>query len=352
MVTIYKKIVIDMSTMQTVYAESFEYKGAVALCGGALTGGGGGGGGSSGRVDYPDYIKKTHAYWLVGEYATDPSAIIGGVANDMDAAKTSAGGNPYAAAYAYDPTADMEDIESRYEDFNKIVSKLNTELNWSQLADNVESQLTSSVLSDNEIEALVTQFETEQRFNYNRAVNRFNAGMADINAVTSSAFTVGNALLEDELSRAVANFRSTLSFEVQRQRYNYVLQGIDSMMKAMSLRITADHTATHLYGEIKRLKTQFTREQYDMDLDISVKDATWDVMLYQHGANALSAAAGSAVSAAPDKYPNSQVRWAAALSGAGAGAMAGSHFLGPAGGAIGAFLGYRTGRSKADEGWL
>jgi hypothetical protein len=285
---IYRKIVIDMSTGQTVEEDSFEYSGSLALCGGT-------GSTTSGKVDFPGYMKSMHGWWLSGNkyyQSIFPDSL--GMVGDMDAARSEnfENGNPYAVAYAYDPTTDLTEVANRYSVFNTHVNNLNELTDWVAMLTQAETGLDSSSLSDDEIEAVVAQFETEQLTAYNRSVNRFNASAVDINAVQGSAFVVGNALLEQDFTRSIAKFRADLKLNAQQQKYAFVLQGINTMAQLLTSKLNLHQSSTHLLGEIARVKTILMNSYLESDLKLSVDEATWDISLYQHGANLLGAIGG------------------------------------------------------------
>ena len=109
---IYDKIVIDMSSGKVLSEISSEYSGKIAKC----KGGGGGSGGSSGKVDYPTYMKDQHLTWL-----TD-------VATDITNART--GNSPYYAAAPYDPGTNITAMGTAVSTFNTLVDALSHEADW------------------------------------------------------------------------------------------------------------------------------------------------------------------------------------------------------------------------------
>jgi hypothetical protein len=80
----------------------------------------------------------------------------------------------------------------------------------------IEAALTSAVaaLTSSNIDDVVEHFEAGLLRTHLQSVNRFAGGMADINAVQSSAFVIGMALLESDFRRDVSEFRSKMGFEL------------------------------------------------------------------------------------------------------------------------------------------
>ena len=156
---VYTKVVVDMSTMETVEEESFEYEGAVALCGGDSSGGGGGG---SGEIDYPTYLKNAHGKLLYGAGEGGSGAM--DIVTPMDDAVNDAiSGNPYIDLSPYNPGPHLVEMANAVDDLDVFIN---------------------SMESNNEIENNMAKFD---------------AGMRDINAVNSSAFAIGKQLIGSTL---------------------------------------------------------------------------------------------------------------------------------------------------------
>ena len=156
---VYTKVVVDMSTMETVEEESFEYEGVVALCGGESSGGGGGG---SGEIDYPTYMKNAHGQLLYGAGEGGSGAM--DIVTPMDDAVNDAiSGNPYIDLSPYNPGPHLVEMANAVDDLDVFIN---------------------SMESNNEIENNMAKFD---------------AGMRDINAVNSSAFAIGKQLIGSTL---------------------------------------------------------------------------------------------------------------------------------------------------------
>lgn len=148
---VYTKVVIDMETMETLEEESYEYEGAVAQCGGSS----GGGGGSSGKVDYPGYMKDAHKELLGADMHLD-TPMDTAINDAMDA-------DPYALLAGYDPSPHTAEMAHAIDDLDVFIN---------------------SMESTNEIEAQLAKFD---------------AGMRDINAVVSSAYAIGREIIASTL---------------------------------------------------------------------------------------------------------------------------------------------------------
>lgn len=83
---------------KTTHEEGFDYSGPVAECKG------GGGGGSGGKVDYPDYVRTAHNQWLDGTGADTMTSSV------VDLMNTAMGANPFTSAAAYSPNTPLTAI--------------------------------------------------------------------------------------------------------------------------------------------------------------------------------------------------------------------------------------------------
>src|SRR5690606_10090770 len=91
--------------------------------------------------------------------------------------------------------------------------------------DNLKSALkvVEQIISGSIVDDLVTAFQTRRETAYEQEVAQFAGGMADINAVNSSAFLFGVALLRSEQQRSVAEFDAQINFQVLQQGLsNYI----------------------------------------------------------------------------------------------------------------------------------
>ena len=184
---------------------------------------GGGGGSSSGRIDYPGYIKHVHSDWLAG--ITDPT----GGADTHDAIESSVtevmntalGSSPFTGLSAYDPdtalavmdaavlaaTVDFGTvITSRmYGIVSSAVSVIDPITDFNDALVSVTNQVNTTLYSTAEVDADINAFGDLVDDQIDAVVlPRFRRGMQDINAVQSSAFVIGEALIEEGRNMEVA----------------------------------------------------------------------------------------------------------------------------------------------------
>lgn len=240
------KCIIDLKTMEVVSETSYEYFGSIAMCKG--------GGGTSGVVDYPDYMKAAHEDWLAKDG-------IDAIASSVTEVMSSALGNsPWTSQTPYDPDSDLASSEAAISAFAALLSGISDLADWagfySQVALSVGSpstvvvadvtvadqtvadetvtsitnptpvepiEVTDLVISNipdtdeiegiteaiiaADVDAFADQMDDEIT---SKVLPRFRRGMQDINAVVSSAFPIGQAIIEAFRDRDIAKHSSAL----------------------------------------------------------------------------------------------------------------------------------------------
>lgn len=310
---VYNKVVLDIETWKVVEEDSFEYEGPVCEAKG------GGGGGSSGKVDFPEYMKNAHMEWIsravtnpAGTYLVEGDSvtelILAGLHN-----------SPYSGEVAYDPDDDISAFLAALVDFD------------SEIDDIVTTWVTTLATARSESSTVVTDATTahaallDDRLT-TEVLPRFQAGMRDVNAVISSSFVLGQAVLEAFNTRDVAEFSARLRLQKEAD-------GLELVRMKMSFKDSITKTIV----EARRIKAVLKKEELDEQIALDEKEYRWPLELYQHGANMLSSISGSAVSV-PDKVQRPSTL-GGVLSGAASGAMLGTASTIPGGTLIGAGLG-------------
>lgn len=331
---------------EVVEEESFEYIGPIAECKG---------GGTSGKVDYPDYMKAAHEDWLT-ESGTD--SIEKSVTECMNDA---IGASPWATQLAYDPDADIATYEASIAAFAAILAGLSDTVDWAALMTQAITSVgakytaTAAGITAAGIAASVTAFgdNLDDEITAN-TLPRFRRGMQDINAVVSSAFPIGEAIIEAFKNRDIAKFDADLrlraaELEVAIEEMNLksdieyekmYLEGTSQMLRLRLQRIAWEEGYVRTVIEANRIKIVAKKEENDVNMEIDKDDALWDLECFQYGSNVMaSISGGTSGSGKPSKTASAI---GGALSGAAAGAQIGSVIPGigtGVGAAIGAGVG-------------
>jgi len=282
-------------------------------------GGSSGGGGGSGAVSYPTYMTDVHNDWLDN---TGVDTITSSITDVMDAAL---GNSPFLGMDAYNPDADISSMISAEVKLQDLVTLLSSGTSLDALIANV--------LDDSHIDNIVTEFEADASARLvSTILPRFRRGMQDINAVVSSAFAIGESIIEAEQERNVNRFSAEL----------HARAGMDNAIQVINLKLEYQKIASSMLVEIYRMKIVAKKEETDVNADLDDKDAKWDLEVFQYGANLLASIGGGTVST---KGPTrAQSVLGGALSGISGGAMIGGEFGSSGwGGIIGGILGAASG---------
>jgi hypothetical protein len=268
-------------------------------------------------------MKTVHGRWLDN---SGLDVISTSVTDVMDAAL---GNSPWALETAYDPDADITALLAAPDTLQTLVTLLSSGTTLDTLI--------SSVVDHSRVDTQVTEFaaDLDSRL-VSEVLPRFEAGMRDINAVVSSAFVIGRALIEEGQDRQVAKFSSDLHSKAFS----------DDAIRVIGLKLEYQKAVSTMIAEARRIKIVAKKEENESNLEIDKNDALWDLEVFQYGSNVL-ASIGSGTAVNTGKGPSKmQSAIGGALSGAAAGAMVGSVVPG-VGTAVGAVAGGVMGAASA-----
>jgi len=391
------------------------------------------GGGNAGAISYPTYMQTQHEDWL-----DDAEALI-------DPYIT--GDSPYEGESAYDPSTLVAEMKTQFDEFDTFLDARNNVTDWQAAITAAQAKLSSlfpdpsdsvqtmggkakvdasgaaddaltgaitgatslqsaadaaiqadvsdviddaigKILSDtvdNLIDDIVEDYEEASKGTLYKSLNRFAGGMVDINAVHSSAFVIGTAIIERDFRRDVDGYRAKVKLQLsdrvmseylntyrammglyvqtgvaqsgaeiaafssaykdylasfvqnQKNRSIFTVQSANEMSRLLTSNVEFERQAASLLREIDSTRIMAKKEQIDRDLEIDVNDAKWPFDVLLQGGNVLASVSGAAHTIT---HPMGATQ--SALSGAAAGASIGASF-GGYGAAIGAGAGFILG---------
>lgn len=321
-----------------------------------MGGSSGGGGSSSGASDFPTYMKESHDNWLRGTAQPSGDAMTLSVIDLMNTGMT--GASPYAA---YSPLSintaffltgnTVVNYRTPYE-LLKCFDQYDVDGVYTsyQITYDLDAAFTSYVSDDTA--AITTAMNAEASLMTdlvnNTILPAFQQGMSNIGSIMSSAFTIGGALIADGKTKQLAqndakirlvrltDGRNLALARIEAQKA-WKMQNAELAMKHMGVIIDWRRLVTSMSADFARMYVAARHDSDTTTVEISAKDALWDVELYQYGCNVLAAISGAALSKGVSAGKGSSLGGAlsAGLSGAAAGAMVG----GPVGAGIGATIG-------------
>lgn len=319
---------------------------------------GGSGGGAAGQIGYPTYVESVHADWLancgvLGEGSGRDNLSSYSITDRIDAAL---GNSPFSGETAYDGATRITTVETEVNAFETIVDALSETTGWAgvlaQAVTTLDANWTAPTpAAEAEIAMDVLAFEGIQDDRVETTVlPRFQRGMQDINAVMSSAFVIGEAIIEGMVDRDVAKYQGELRTKafllkdqlvaesLLKKNIGYTV-GAEQMVKYVSLKLGANEALTKITVQTQLAALESERAEAEAQLEIDEADATWDLSVFQYGANVMAAPGGGTM--VPTKRGPSRTQ--AGIAGAASGAAMGTYVSPGMGTAIGAVAGYYLG---------
>lgn len=323
-------------------------------------GGGGsgssGGGSSSGAIDYPDYMKTFHGQALNNSGADTLTSSLVALIN------TAQSNNPFTGENAFDPDTDLAAMETALAGFDTLLSGISPITSFdSYIADaitrtgTIATNIAAIDVTAHAVAVADGLGDAIDNENTTKVLPRFQRGMQDINAVQSSTFVIGQAVIEGfrdvEVARATSQFLAQgagAQIEGRIKAQLSAIQGVELITKLLVTQLDYEKAYMLAVLEQRRLKIVAKGEQNETDRSIDESEASWDLEVVQHGANMLAAIAGGTIApvsgSGRSQAQRSSIGGAisGALSGAAAGAMIGAQIGavgGPMGAGIGAVLG-------------
>ena len=309
---IYNKIIIDIETGETLYEDSFEYDGPIAEC----SGGGGGGGDQTNTIRYAPYIESKHQSFLTA-IATYRAAL-------TDSSPYDGHTDIITEAAFFGTGYIISSFPSLYDMYGKFMAGLDIDSLYNQIfADATAGSQINDLVS---AEAALLDDDIADNI-----LPRFQVGMRDINAVMTSSFVTGKALIEDSRLKAIAKFSAEL-------RYRMIAVATDRFRTHLEW----NKSVTMNYAEIMKLYYSVKMDVDDYNYSMAAKDTLWPFTVLDHERAALGALQG-ATSASSESAGSSKT--ARALSGALSGAATGFAVSGgnPIGAVAGGVIGLAAG---------
>ena len=219
----------------------------------------------------------------------------------------------------------LASFPSLYDMYGKFMAGLDVEDLYTQIyGDLMEGPVTHNLVS---AEAAFLSDELESD-----TIPRYEVGMRDINAVMSSTFIIGKALLEETRLKAVAKYSAGLQYAllpIAAQRWQAHLEWNKGVVA--------------LYSEIMKLYFSAKMDVDSHNAEMLAKNRLWPFTVLDYERVAIAAMQG-ATKTTTDSAGSSGASRAisGALGGAAMGAMAGAK-IGAVGGPMGAAIGGAVG---------
>jgi phosphotransferase system HPr-like phosphotransfer protein len=132
---------------------------------------------------------------------------------------------------------------------------------WTTVLDDAKTKR-DAIFSDSEMANKVDAYEDDTLPSYQREVARFAGGMADINAVNSSAYMVGLSLLARRRVQDVNKFRADLRVEYEKESMNFI-------QNIATLRGDIERGEANIHGNLLGLHARIQKEFIENTSDLA-----------------------------------------------------------------------------------
>lgn len=279
--------------------------------------GSGGGGGSSGAVSNETYWSQWHENVLGDSATAGGSGIWTNLVLVMNAYWQD---NPYIGEVAHSPDTYITDVGLVTNTVYNLASVLNPVTDWQSYTGYVIAKLDADVLGTTALEASEAAFNDTVDAEYeNVTLPRFQRGMQDANAVMSSAYVIGKALLEEEVVRRKAVYSADLRQQNYKTRIDAILSATDMLIKLAGVEHEFLRTTVATYVDARRITYVAKKEETDRNLEIAASEAKWDIDAFMLAGNFLAAAHGGTSVGSTTKPSMGQSVLGGAMSGASLG---------------------------------
>jgi len=216
-----------------------------------------------------------------------------------------------------DKTYEIRNFPSLYDMFGKFMAGLDVHVLWSDVYEDAVHGPEIAAAVNAQAELLDNEVKT-------KVLPSFLAGMRDINAIQSTTFVIGKAIIADSTVRQMNEFQSRLRLSV-----------VELSGQLWRTHLDWDKSVISTYLEMTKLYYATRLDVDTKQLEYAAADKMWNMNLFDEPRAMIGALNGAA--AAQQKNKPSQA--VSAIGGALSGAAAGSAIAPGYGTAIGAVLG-------------
>lgn len=273
-------------------------------------GGGGGGGDTTNTLRYAPYIESAHSRFL-----NNTQSYVNSIIDN----------SPYASFYEVPVEAGffgtgyvLASFPALFDLYGKFIAGLDIDSLWAEIMDSTTESPQANNLVSAESALLNDELESS-------ILPKFYTGMRDLNAVMSSSFVMGRALLYDTKQKLVEKFSAELKWKL-------VAVAQDRWKAHLAWNTEAVTTYAKLFDLYFSAKTNISKLNFEM----FAKNKLWPMEVLDYQRANLGALQG-AMKQTQDKGGGSS--GSSILGGALSGAAAGGMIGGPWGAAVGGVLG-------------
>lgn len=274
--------------------------------------------------------------------------------NDLDAMLAALNAYCNALLNFHNASLDIDVVADAFDEAETIHDFV-AETKWTGHLSAIQSAIDAELLTTEEIDESVNQYSEQLQVDIEeKTLPTFEAGMRDINAVMSSAFLIGEALIFAEKDRNVAKFAADLRLAQWSDRNKALINAATFLTEMDMKKAGGDLAFAETIGkfwiqgteykrlitdkiiDVLRMKIVAKKEENDETLRRYVEHQKWPLAASQYMASMIGAAGGG--HAVPEGTGGS-TSISSVLGGVMAGASIGAMFNSETGGAWGSAIG-------------
>ena len=276
------------------------------------------GGGSSGKVSWPDWISERHRDGADFMLASLQSTL-----------------NPFIDVMPSDPHEQYTWMSGELSNYQDILNNFDPSAGWEAAIDRVAIKYDQAILAP-----ALRQEAMSHIVKYSKAeldaniLPAFRAGMRDINAVQTSAFVIGEAIINGFFLHGIQEVGAKYILDQFDKRTSAVLGTAGKLLEPEITKLQAWENYSKVANDFNRLMLVANKEYVDSQLDIDEAEARWELEKWNNYGNFIASMNGGTVHTTGRKPSSSQSALGGAFSGASAGLSMTGNWWGAAGGAV------------------
>lgn len=256
--------------------------------------------------------------------STDHGTLVDNVMTDVAAAS-----NPFTGLAAYVPTTDIASMLADVVSFEGFVAEVQWDDIYPQIIE-LATELVDEYINTDEyiadrVAAHAALLDTDLSA---KVYPKFEAGMRDINAIMTSSFVIGRAIILVDRNDKVDRFSADMEMQVVKDRQTMITQLASEMLRIFLQKVEMQRALAALQLDFYRIKIAAKADEATENKAIEVEEAKWLMAKHQYAANVMSALNGGVSAIGQSEGSKTARVLGGALSGAAAGAMIGAAVFG------------------------
>lgn len=261
-------------------------------------------------VTYPAYMETMHSTWLTALASQITTAV---------------GSNPFTDLVGYNPATDVAAMASAINAFQAIVTAMNAHTDYDTYGTAAAAQVDATYAPATYIATRTAAHASFLDTEINTKVYpRFEAGMRDIGAVLTSAFTIGRAIIEMDRNDKVDKFQADMEFQADQKRADLIQSATGEMIRMFLQKTEFSRVIMAMWIDELRLAIAANQDYLTENKAIAGDKGRWPLEAYKYGANMLAGIGGGTTGSVPVDGNKTARVIGSGLSGAAAGAIIGN----------------------------